>query len=117
MSTLSTILAVILAVAFLGAGITKLTRRQQMVDNFKRWGYADAVLMATGGVECLAAVLILAGIALPALAIAGGLLIIFVMVGALLTHQRAKDELAMWVAPLVLLALDVGLLVSMLPDG
>jgi putative oxidoreductase len=117
MSTLSTILAVILGVAFLAAGITKLTRQPRMVENFKRWGYADVVLMATGALEVLVALMLLVGIAVQALAVAGGLVIVFIMLGALMTHQRARDKLALWLAPVVLLALDVALLVSLLPEG
>jgi len=117
MSMLSTILAVILGIAFLGAGITKLTRQKQMVENFKRWGYADVVLIATGTVELLAALMLLVGIALQFLAVTGGMLIILVMLGALMTHQRAHDKLALWIPPVVLLGLDIGLLVSLLPEG
>ena len=115
MSTLSTILAAVLAVAFLGVGIPKLTGQQKMVDNFERWGYHPAVLVAVGSVEVLAAALLLVGIAINALAITGALLIIVVMTGALWTHSRVKDPVAMWAAPLVLLVLAFGLLVSMLP--
>jgi putative oxidoreductase len=110
MSTLSTILAVVLGVVFLAAGITKLTRQQQMADNFERWGYASSVMLATG-----AAVLLLVGIAVNALAITGGLLVMFVMTGALMTHTRAKDPFSAFVPPFVLFALAVVLLVSMLP--
>jgi uncharacterized membrane protein YphA (DoxX/SURF4 family) len=115
MSTLSAILAAVLGVAFLGAGITKLTRQQKMVDNFERWGFASSVMIATGAVELLAAVLLLVGIAVNAVAITGALLVLFVMTGALMTHTRAKDPFAAFVPPFVLLALAVVLLVSMLP--
>ncbi len=116
MTTLSTILAAVLGVVFLGAGMAKLTRQRKMVDNFTRWGYHPSVLIATGSVEVLAAVLLLVGIAVDALAITGGLLVMFVMTGALMTHTRAKDPLAAFVAPAVLLALAVVLLASMLPQ-
>ena len=117
MSALSTILAIVLAVAFLGAALSKLTRQAQVVANFKRWGYADSVMIATGIVELLAALMLLVGIALQFLAIAAGLLIVFVMLGALMTHQRVHDKFALWIAPVVLLALDVALLVSLLPES
>ncbi|MEY2517013.1 MAG: hypothetical protein QOJ89_4371 [bacterium] len=115
MSTLSTILAAVLGVVFVGAGISKLTRQQKMVDNFEGWGYQPSVMIATGAVELLAAVLLLVGIAVDALAITGALLVMFVMTGALMTHTRAKDPFAAFVPPFVLLALAVVLLVSMLP--
>ena len=117
MSTLSTILAVVLAVAFLAAGMSKLTRQGQVVENFKRWGYADSVMIATGIVELMAALMLLVGIAVQSLAITAGLLIVFVMLGALMTHQRVHDKLALWIPPVVLLALDIALLVSLLPEG
>ena len=115
MSTLSAILAAVLGIVFLGAGMTKLTGQQQMVDNFERWGYHPSVMTATGAVELLAAVLLLVGIAVNALAITGALLVMFIMAGALMTHTRAKDPLAMFAPPAVLLVLAVVLLVSMLP--
>jgi uncharacterized membrane protein YphA (DoxX/SURF4 family) len=116
MSTLSAILAAVLGVVFLAAGIPKLTGQQKVADNFERWGYAPSVRTATGTVELLAAVLLLVGIAVNALAITGGLLVMFVMTGALMTHTRAKDPLAMFLPPAVLLVLAVALLVSMLPE-
>ena len=117
MSTPSTILAVVLGLAFLAAGGAKLMRRRQEVENFKRWGYADTVLIAIGTVEVLAALMLLVGIAVQFLAITGGLLVIFVMLGALMTHQLAHDKLALWVPPVVLIALDAWLLVSLLPES
>jgi uncharacterized membrane protein YphA (DoxX/SURF4 family) len=115
MSTLSTILAAVLGVVFAGAAIPKLIGRQKMVDNFARWGLRPEVLVATGSVELLAAVLLLVGIAVNALAITGALLVMFVMTGALMTHAHAKDPLAAFIPPAGLLALAVALLVSMLP--
>ena len=116
MSTLSTILAAVLGIVFLGVGIPKLTGQQKMVDNFERWGYQPAVLTATGTVEVLAAALLLVGIAINALAITGAMLVVVVMIGALWTHTRVKDPVAMCAPPAVLLALALVLLVSMLPE-
>jgi putative oxidoreductase len=115
MSTFSTILAAILGVVFVGAGIAKLTGQEQMVASFRRWGYADVVRTATGWLEVLTGTLLLAGIAIPALAVTGSLLVIMIMLGALFTHQHAHDPVAMWAPPIVLLVLDVVLAYSMLP--
>jgi uncharacterized membrane protein YphA (DoxX/SURF4 family) len=115
MSTLSTILAVILGIVFIGSGIPKLTGQQKMVDNFAGWGYAPSVRVAIGGVEVLAGAMMLIGIAVQALAIAAALLVMCVMIGALWTHQRAKDPVAELVPAAVLLVLAVALLVSLLP--
>ncbi len=116
MSTLSTSLAAILGIAFVGAGIQKLTGQQRWVDEFARWSYPDTIRTTTGAVELLSGVLLLVGIAVPALAITGVLLIIVVMLGALGTHQRAGDPFAMWLPAIALLAMALVLAVSMLPE-
>lgn len=116
MSTLSTTLAAILGIVFVAAGIPKISGQQRLVDEFKRWGYASAIRVATGIVELLAGVLLIAGIAVPAVAVTGVMLVIFVMLGALATHGRARDPIASWLAPVVLLALAIALAVSLLPD-
>ena len=115
MSTLSTILAAFLGVVFVGAGIPKLTGQEKMVADFRRWGYADVVRTATGWLEILTGTLLLVGIAVPSLAVTGSLLVLMIMLGALITHQRAHDPIAMWIAPAALLALDVVLAYSLLP--
>ena len=115
MSTLSTILAAILGVVFVGAGLQKLTGQKMVVENFKRWGYADVVLTATGWLEVVTGTVLLVGIAVPSLAVTGSMLVIAIMLGALATHQRAHDPIAMWVPPAVLLVLDLVLAYSLLP--
>lgn len=115
MSTLSTVLAAILGVVFIAVGIPKVTGQEQMVANFQRWGYADVVRQATGWLEVLTGALLLVGIAVASLAVTGSLLVIAIMIGALFTHQRAHDPIAMWIAPAMLLVLDVVLAYSLLP--
>ena len=116
MSTLSTILAVILGVAFVAVGIPKLMGEEKMAANFKRWGYADTIRNAVGSVEVLAGVMILVGIAVQSLAVAGSLILIFVLIGALATHSHHRDAAALWVPPMVLLALDLAFAYSLLPE-
>ncbi len=117
MSTLSTILAAILGVVFVGAGLQKLSGQETVVANFQRWGFADVVLKAVGWVEILAGTFLLTGIAIPALAVSGCLTLVPLMIGALATHQRAHDPIAMWAPPLALLLLDLWLAYSLLPSG
>ncbi len=93
MSALSTILAAALGVVFIAVGLAKLVGQASVVASFERWGYARAVLVATGSVELLAGVLLLVGIVVTPLAITGVLLVVFVMMGALLTHQHAHDPI------------------------
>ena len=115
MSTLSTILAAILGVVFVAVGIPKITGQEKVAANFARWGYPEQIRIAIGAMELLGGVLLLVGIAVPAVAITGFMIIFIIMLGALSTHQRAKDPLTMWVPPFVLLALDIVLAVSLLP--
>jgi putative oxidoreductase len=115
MSTFSSILAALLGVVFVAAGIPKLTGEQRMVESFQRWGYADVVRTATGALEVFTGLLLLVGIVVPALAVTGSLQVIAIMIGALFTHQRAHDPIAMWVPPAVLLVLDLVLAYSLLP--
>ena len=114
-STLSTILAAVLGVVFVAVGASKLAGQASVAANFERWGFAPPVLVATGAVELLAGVMLLVGIAVPALAISGVLLVLFVMTGALATHQRAHDPVGQRLPAVVLLALALTLMVSLLP--
>lgn len=115
MSTLGTILAAILGVAFVAAGIPKITGQEAIAANFKRWGYADVVRLATGWLEVLAGTFLLVGIAVQALAVTGSLLVCMIMIGALFTHQRVRDPFKLWVPAAVLLMLDIVLAYSLLP--
>jgi putative oxidoreductase len=115
MSTLSTILAVVLGVAFLAAGIPKLAGQASVAANFERWGLPPAVRVATGAVEVLAGALLLLGLAVTAVAITGALLVIATMIGALFTHGRAGDPVSTWVPAAVLLVLALVLAFSLLP--
>jgi putative oxidoreductase len=115
MSTLSTVLAVILGATFVAVAIPKLQGEAKAVANFKRWGYADTIRTAVGAVELLAGAMILVGIAVQSLAVAGSLILIFIMLGALATHSHHRDRFVLWIAPTVLLALDLVFAVSLLP--
>jgi uncharacterized membrane protein YphA (DoxX/SURF4 family) len=115
MSTLSTILAVVLGLAFVGAAIPKLIGQASVSANFERWGLPPAVRVTTGALELLAGALLLLGVAVTAVAITGALLVIATMIGALFTHQRAGDPIGAWVPAAVLLVLALVLAVSLLP--
>lgn len=116
MSTLSTILAAIIGIAFIGAGVPKLTGLPSVVENFERWGYPQEIRIATGSLELLAGVFLIIGIAVPTLAVAGAMIVICVMLAALVTHQRVSDPFGSWIPALTLLALDILLAVSLLPS-
>jgi putative oxidoreductase len=101
------ILSVLLAVAFLGAGGSKLASHPMMIATFNGFGYPLWFMYVTGVIELTGAVLVL----FPRLAYFGAALLTCVMVGAIVSHlthgQAAKVPL-----PLILLvlALAVGTL-------
>lgn len=95
---LSWIVAVLLALAFLGAGSAKLSSQPMMVANFAAWGFPSWFLYVTGAIEVVSAILIL----IPRTAPIGTGLLICTMIGALLTHLT-HGQAAMIAAPLVLL--------------
>ena len=95
------ILALLLALAFLGAGGSKLAGDAMHVANFDRWGYPSWFMYVTGLIEVVAALLIL----LPKTRFYGAALLVPTMIGAILTHIVGGDGLDTIIAPLVLLAL------------
>jgi putative oxidoreductase len=103
MRTVATwILTVLLALAFLGAGGSKLASQPMMIATFNGFGYPQWFMYVTGVIEIAGAVLVL----VPRVAFIGAALLVCVMVGAIFSHlthgQAAKVPL-----PLVLLALAV----------
>jgi len=96
----SWVVAVLLALAFLGAGSLKLTSQPMMVANFAGWGFPSWFLYVTGTIEVVSAILLL----IPRTALIGTGLLICTMIGALLTHLT-HGQAAMIGAPLVLLLL------------
>ena len=105
------ILAGLLAVAFLGAGLTKLTQPKEKLAATMGWveDFSPATVKLIGALEVLAAI----GLILPAafdvvpvlvpLAAVG---LVALMIGAALTHARRR-EIPLIVVNLVLLALAV----------
>ncbi|GHO46188.1 DoxX family protein [Ktedonospora formicarum] len=108
---IAVVLQILLALAFLGSGATKLTRQKQMVDNFEnRYHYPLWFMTITGVIEVIAALALIAGIWAPVLATLGVLLVICTMIGAIATHIRIKDTLPNIIAPTILFVLSVVLL-------
>lgn len=91
MGVIAIVLQVVLGLAFLGAGGSKLAGAQQMIEDFDRFGYPRWFMYFTGAVEITGALAVLVGIFVPVLAVLGGLLLAATMVGAVATHLRMKD--------------------------
>jgi uncharacterized membrane protein YphA (DoxX/SURF4 family) len=93
------VLQALAAVAFLGAGIPKLTGAAPMVQMFDTIGIGQWFRYATGGIEVGSAVLLL----VPGAAAFGAILLACTMVGAILTHLFILHSSP--AAPILLLAL------------
>ncbi|HSI84449.1 MAG: DoxX family protein [Candidatus Methylacidiphilales bacterium] len=93
------ILQILVALAFVGAGVSKITGQPLMVDTFTQIGVGQWLRYLTGGIEVLAAVFLL----IPRLIPVGALLLVSTMIGAVLTHLLVIGGSP--VPPLVLLIL------------
>lgn len=97
MDALPTILSVVLSVAFLLAGGTKLAGAEPHPEEFERFGLPGlspvAARLAVGTIETLAALLLLVGAISGAEgpAVVGAMMVLVTMVGALATHGRIGD--------------------------
>ncbi len=109
MDTALWILQVLLAIAFVGAGLMKLTQPKAKVAERMAWAndFSETQLKLIGLVELLGAVgLILPAITriLPILTPLAAVGLVLTMIGAALTHIR-RGEMPMVIPNLVLLAL------------
>ncbi|HEX5746374.1 MAG TPA: DoxX family protein [Archangium sp.] len=96
------VLTVLLAVAFLGAGGSKLAGVAPHPESFVRWGFPLWFMYVTGATEVVAALLLL----VPRTATLGAGLYVGTMVGAVLTHLKAGEASHVG-APIVFLVLAV----------
>jgi uncharacterized membrane protein YphA (DoxX/SURF4 family) len=93
-------LTILLALAFLGAGLAKLTSQPMMLDEFASFGYPVWFMYVTGVIEIISAVLLL----VPRFAGIGAGLLVCVMLGAIVSHLTHGQALKAPV-PVVLLVL------------
>ena len=89
--------SVLLTLAFLASGGSKLASVPMHVANFARWGYPSWFLYVTGTLEALGAI----GLWVRPVRVYASLGLVGVMIGALITHLT-HGEAPMIVAPLVL---------------
>jgi putative oxidoreductase len=95
---LTWVLSVLLAVAFLGAGLAKLTSQPMMVQEFGIFGLPVWFMYFTGILEIASAVLVL----IPRFAYIGAGTLVCVMIGALFAHLT-HGQAGMAGGPLILL--------------
>ncbi len=115
MSVLATTVSVLLGTAFLAAGLPKVLRTTSYRERARHWRLPEELLPVVGLVEVTGATLLLAGAATrhERAAIAGAVLVVATMAGAVLTHARIGDPPARVLPPAllgILAALDVALL-------
>ncbi len=78
------IVAVLLAITFVGSGLPKLMGAAGMGARFEAWGYPAAFSYVVGLAELAGGILVL----VPRFARGGSLLLSLVMAGAVFTHLR-----------------------------
>jgi len=111
MNIVAIVLQVLLGVAFLGAGASKMAGAQTQVKNFDRWRLPQGWRPIVGLVELIGALGLLVGVVLPWVAAIAAVLLVVVMLGALLTHVRIRDVAQHFVPPAVLLCLAASVVV------
>jgi hypothetical protein len=104
----ATLLAWLLVLAFLGAGVVNAAGSAAIKDDFVRWGYPRWWNLVTGGLEVLVAALI----AMPSARVGGVTLGAAICVAAVATVVRYKDygHVAPGVVLTALAVLDLALL-------
>jgi uncharacterized membrane protein YphA (DoxX/SURF4 family) len=100
------VLRILLALAFLAAGATKLTQPKEKLRERMGWvdDWSSSMVMAIGALEVVGAI----GLLVPALTSVAAAGLVVIMIGAVVTHVRRK-EIGMIFPPLVLLALCAAL--------
>jgi uncharacterized membrane protein YphA (DoxX/SURF4 family) len=97
MSTIGTVLSIVLAVAFAGAGGTKIANVGPHEAEFPRYNLpaidAQRARVLVGAIELIASLLLIIAViaASPGLAVVGAIVVILMMIGAVGTHARIGD--------------------------
>ena len=107
----ATLLAWLLALAFLGAGVANAAGSATTKDDFVRWGYPRWWNLVTGGLEVLTAALI----AIPSARVEGLILGAAICIAAVATVVRHKDygHVAPGLVLTILSAVDLAMLVRL----
>jgi uncharacterized membrane protein YphA (DoxX/SURF4 family) len=98
------VLSILLAVAFIGAGVSKLTGQSAMRDAATHFGITWERYRLIGVLEVAGAAGVLLGLAVTALGALAALGLTLLMIAALATHRRASDPPAQ-MAPATVLGL------------
>jgi hypothetical protein len=92
----------VLIPVFFAAGSAKLLRTDRMVEEFERFGYNPLLMLFVGAVQVFCAGGLLLGFVWPNLAVASGLTLAVVMIGAAGTHVWVCDRVRRALLPSLL---------------
>lgn len=95
----SWIIQVLIAALFLMMGSGKLMSDPEVVANFTRWGMPDKMYLVIGFFEVLGAI----GLLIPRVAGLAAVGLILIMLGALFTHIRFSEMMAILPAVVIVL--------------
>lgn len=107
----TTMIAVLLVVAFVALGSAKLAAVPAMRVRAEHVGYSVAAYRRIGALEILGVTGVLVGVVLPVVGAAAGIGLVLLLVGAILTHLRNGDGPKEIAPALVLGAADVAYVV------
>ncbi|MFX3673467.1 MAG: DoxX family protein [Paenisporosarcina sp.] len=113
MEIVTWILQGLLGLAFLMAGLGKLTGSKMHREGFDHWRLPQWFRVVTGIVELVAAILLIVGFWVDDLALYGALILAATGIGGVLTHMRVKDGLKETM-PIMVLAILAIILVFLL---
>jgi uncharacterized membrane protein YphA (DoxX/SURF4 family) len=106
MSVAATILSIVLALAFAGAGFAKVSGQQMMLEAADHFGIPRSQYKLIGVAELAGAAGLLIGIAVTALGVAAAACLTVLMIGAVIVHIRAKDAVGQYIPAIVLAILS-----------
>jgi uncharacterized membrane protein YphA (DoxX/SURF4 family) len=105
------VLSALLALVFLGAGISKITKNKMMVEAATSHGFTVGQYQLIGVAEVAGAAGLVIGLWWAPLGIAAAVGLTVLMAGAVITHVRFKEKFALVAPSLVLTVLSAVALV------
>jgi putative oxidoreductase len=105
MHIVAIVLEILLGIAFLFSGLSKIAGAKLHVENFKKWGYPQWFRTVTGLVQLIGTAGLIAGIWYEGVGALAGIWLTITMLGAVITHARVKDSASAFTPPIILLIL------------
>lgn len=110
MTVLAIILEIVLAAAFLGASLSKLSGAKMQVDSFNKLGLPQWFRVVTGLMQLIGVAGLIVGFWETSWAAWAGIWFGFMMLCAVAAHIRAKDNFSQAIPALVLMLIGVAVL-------